>query len=95
MIIASLPFTPLLILGFSKALNSFKKQRSVSTLETSYSLNDFAFCWLLAVFLLFTFAATKLPSYWLPATPAAAILIGLVESHMWRAKRNPYIYNRK
>jgi hypothetical protein len=30
---------------------------------------------LLAVLLLFTTAATKLPSYWLPATPAAALLI--------------------
>ena len=25
----------------------------------------------------FTFAATKLPSYWLPATPAAAIMIAV------------------
>ena len=29
----------------------------------------------MAVLLLFTSAATKLPSYWLPATPAAAVLV--------------------
>ena len=39
-------------------------------------MHQFAGCWLLAVLLLFTTAATKLPSYWLPATPAAALLIG-------------------
>ena len=32
-------------------------------------------CWLGSVFIFFTISATKLPSYWLPATPAAAILI--------------------
>ena len=33
----------------------------------------------------FTFSATKLPSYWLPATPAAALLIGLASV---REKKN-------
>jgi len=40
-------------------------------------LRSFAACWLLAVLVFFTLAATKLPSYWLPATPAAALLIAL------------------
>ena len=31
----------------------------------------------MAVLLFFTAAATKLPSYWLPAIPAAAVLIAL------------------
>jgi hypothetical protein len=40
-------------------------------------LGRFAACWLLAVLLFFTLAATKLPSYWIPATPAAGILMAL------------------
>jgi hypothetical protein len=44
------------------------------------SLGRFAACWLLAVLLFFTLAATKLPSYWLPATPAAGLLIALAGS---------------
>jgi 4-amino-4-deoxy-L-arabinose transferase-like glycosyltransferase len=42
-----------------------------------HSLAPFAACWLLGVLTFFTLAATKLPSYWLPATPAAALLITL------------------
>jgi 4-amino-4-deoxy-L-arabinose transferase-like glycosyltransferase len=45
--------------------------------EPALSLQRFAACWLLAVLLFFTLAATKLPSYWLPATPAAGLLIAL------------------
>ena len=45
-------------------------------LAPEQSLHQFAGAWLVAVLLLFTTAATKLPSYWLPATPAAALLIG-------------------
>ena len=44
------------------------------------SLAPFAACWLLGVLTFFTLAATKLPSYWLPATPAAALLITLAGS---------------
>ena len=36
---------------------------------------EFSFFWLISVFIFFTISATKLPSYWLPATPAASILI--------------------
>jgi len=32
-------------------------------------------CWLTSVLIFFSVSATKLPSYWLPAIPAAAILI--------------------
>lgn len=39
------------------------------------SLGRFAAAWLLAVLLFFTLSATKLPSYWLVATPAAALLV--------------------
>ncbi len=67
MLIAALPFTALLLLG----LVEIPRGRSAP----DQSLHQFAACWLLAVLLLFTSAATKLPSYWLPATPAASLLI--------------------
>ncbi len=77
LVIASLPFTPFLILGLyesiSTALNNLLKSRKFSPEE---SLPLFSSAWLLSVLLLFTCAGTKLPSYWLPATPAAALLIG-------------------
>ncbi len=74
MIIASLPFTPFLFHGIFKAfkdlLHSFKESCTAS--ET---LNIFSLCWLTSVLIFFSISATKLPSYWLPAIPAAAILI--------------------
>ena len=66
LVVASLPWSPLLLLGLWRAL-----------VGRQVSLASFAACWLLAVMLLFSFSATKLPSYWLPATPAAAILAAL------------------
>ncbi len=77
MVVASLPFTPLLMLGIYQSFRSFQRKNDISQIEVSESLRNFATCWLLAVLVFFTFAATKLPSYWLPATPAAALLIGL------------------
>merc|ERR1712185_487988 len=67
MLVAAMPFSPLLLLGLAR----IPRQRT----SPDKSLHQFAGCWLLAVLLLFTTAATKLPSYWLPATPAAALLI--------------------
>ena len=90
MLLAALPFSLLLILGFAICLKR-RLRRHVVFESPSHSLATFASSWLLATFLFFTAAATKLPSYWLPATPAAAILIGLstrmptssVESYRW------------
>lgn len=67
LVAASLPLTPLLLLGLARSL--------APSLEPGASLPRFAACWLLVVLGFFTLAATKLPSYWLPATPAAALLI--------------------
>ena len=67
LVVASLPFTPLLLAGLVAALRR--------PLPAAASLPAFAACWLLAVLLFFTVAATKLPSYWIPATPAAGFLI--------------------
>jgi 4-amino-4-deoxy-L-arabinose transferase-like glycosyltransferase len=71
LVIASLPATPLLLLALGRSLGPLRAQ------PPSLSLGRFCACWLLAVFVFFSVAATKLPSYWLPATPAAAVLIAL------------------
>ena len=76
MLIAAVPFTPLLLL----ALANVPRHRTAP----DASLPQFAFSWLLAVLLLFTSAATKLPSYWLPATPAAALLIAFATTGVKR-----------
>ncbi|MCT0204435.1 glycosyltransferase family 39 protein [Synechococcus sp. CS-602] len=83
MVVASLPFTPLLGLGLARGLRDGARQGTTrgeggsERRPASASLRSFAACWLLAVLVFFTLAATKLPSYWLPATPAAALLIAL------------------
>ena len=70
LVLGSLPSSPLLLLGLSRAL-------SWRPAAAPLSLRRFAACWLLAVLLFFSVAATKLPSYWLPAIPAAALLVAL------------------
>lgn len=86
LMVASLPMTPLLLLGLGRALGppgwsgrwSGRRSRESGSQPAPTSLARFATCWLLAILLFFSIAATKLPSYWLPATPAAALLIALV-----------------
>ncbi len=73
LILASLPFSIFLIHGI---INTFKELIKNFELR-SESLNSiyiFSLCWLISVFLFFSFSATKLPSYWIPAIPAASIL---------------------
>ncbi len=74
MILASLPFTPFLYHGIFIATRDFFKssKKSCNVTETLYI---FSLCWLISVLIFFSLSATKLPSYWLPAIPAAAILI--------------------
>ena len=85
LVVASLPFTPLLLLGLAQTLARGRRQ------PASASLGPFAACWLLVVFGFFTLAATKLPSYWLPATPAAGVLIALAAQDLlaWRNPAHP------
>ena len=93
LLVAALPVTPLLLLALARAVGPLRLRRwralplpvAASTLAPELSLARFAACWLLAILLFFTAAATKLPSYWLPATPAAALLIALVSQLPWRA----------
>jgi 4-amino-4-deoxy-L-arabinose transferase-like glycosyltransferase len=81
LVVASLPATPLLLLGLARAIGRLRPSlRPALPLAASASLGRFAACWLLAVLLFFTVAATKLPSYWLPATPAAGLLIALASA---------------
>ena len=74
MILASLPFTPFLYHGIFKTFKDFLKssKESCNVTETLYT---YSLCWLTSVLIFFSISATKLPSYWLPAIPAAAILI--------------------
>jgi len=74
MILASLPFTPFLYYGIFKAFKDFLKssKQSCNVTDTLYT---YSLCWLISVLFFFSLSATKLPSYWLPAIPAAAILI--------------------
>jgi len=74
MILASLPFTPFLFHGIYEALKDFLKNSEESCNENG-TLYTFSLCWLTSVLIFFSISATKLPSYWLPAIPAAAILI--------------------
>ncbi len=79
LLIAALPATPLLLLGLGRALGPLRLALWPALPQpAASSLARFAACWLLVVFAFFTLAATKLPSYWLPATPAAALLVALV-----------------
>ncbi|MFN9692227.1 MAG: ArnT family glycosyltransferase [Synechococcaceae cyanobacterium] len=79
LVVSSLPFTPLLLLGLARAIGPLGASllRPAQPRPAPLSLDRFAACWLLAVLVFFTSAATKLPSYWLPATPAAALLIAI------------------
>ena len=75
LVVASLPFTPLLLAGLWDGLR-WKAP------APELSLQRFAACWLLAVLAFFTLAATKLPSYWIPATPAAGLLMALAAQQL-------------
>jgi len=74
MILASLPFTPFLFHGIFKAFKDFLKS-SKQSFNVTDTLYTYSLCWLISVLIFFSLSATKLPSYWLPAVPAASILI--------------------
>ena len=74
MIFASLPFTPFLYYGIIKTVKDFLKS-SKNICDVTETLHIYSLCWLFSVLIFFSISATKLPSYWLPAIPAASILI--------------------
>ena len=90
MILASLPFTPFLYHGIFKAFKDFLKssKQSCNVTETLYT---YSLCWLISVLIFFSLSATKLPSYWLPAIPAAAILISNSFINLKNSNKN-YLY---
>ena len=74
MILASLPFTPFLFYGIFKAVKDFLISLKAGC-KVNETLYTYSLCWFTSVLVFFSISATKLPSYWLPAIPAAAILI--------------------
>jgi 4-amino-4-deoxy-L-arabinose transferase-like glycosyltransferase len=84
LLVASLPFTPLLLLSLRRVL-----QAARCPLPPARSLGRFCAAWLLAVLLFFSVSATKLPSYWLVATPAAALLVALAATGADRRPASP------
>ena len=88
LIIASLPFTPLLILGIIKGTKEITRSFLKKSIKPSHSLLVFSISWLLSVFIFFTLSGTKLPSYWLPAIPAAAIIVGQAENFELNQRNN-------
>jgi len=74
LILASLPFSIFLIHGIIDTFKELIKKFQIRS-ERVNSIYIFSLCWLSSVFLFFSFSATKLPSYWIPAIPAASILI--------------------
>ena len=87
MIIASLPFSVFLIHGVA---DTFKELvlKIYTRSESANNIYIFSLCWLLSIFLFFSISATKLPSYWLPAVPAASILICRSAQILSLEKRN-------
>jgi len=73
-------FLPLAI-----AHTQFWKRSITRRQPRSEQLGLFAVFWFAGVFLFFTVAVTKLPSYVLPLMPAAAILVAL----LWQAAQTP------
>ena len=74
LVLASLPFSIFLIHGIVDTFNDLFKQFEIKSEHTN-NIYIFSLCWLMSVFLFFSFSATKLPSYWIPAIPPASILI--------------------
>ena len=74
MFISALPFSIFLFDGIYQTAKGMVEQFR-QDIQISETLDIFSFCWIFGIFIFFSISATKLPSYWLPATPAAAILI--------------------
>ena len=87
MIIASLPFSVFLIHGIADTFKELVLKIYIRS-ESTNSIYIFSLCWLFSIFLFFSISATKLPSYWLPAIPAASILISRSAQILCLEKRN-------
>ena len=93
MILASLPLTAFLIYGIISTFNEIILNFKIRSEKTN-NIYIFSLCWLISVLLFFSFSATKLPSYWIPAIPAASILICKSTQFVGINKRNiPLIWS--
>ena len=87
LIVGSLPFSIFLFHGIFETIKEFIiDSNNESNNENSLFL--FSLCWFLSILIFFSISATKLPSYWLPATPAAAILIAKSAKTLIQRKKN-------
>jgi len=87
MFLASLPFSIFLIYGIIETVKELIYKFQIKS-ESANDIYIFSLCWLTSVFLFFSFSATKLPSYWIPAIPAASILISRSDQVLNIKKRN-------
>ena len=74
MVIGTLPFSIFLFHGIFETIREYIIDNGRES-KNDNSLYLFSLCWLFSILIFFSISATKLPSYWLPASPAAAILI--------------------
>ena len=74
MVLASLPFSAFLLHAVVDTFKELILKFQIRS-ESTNSIYLFSMCWLISVFVFFSISATKLPSYWIPAIPAASILI--------------------
>lgn len=89
---------PVVLLGFAPwsiylpvaiARLQFWQRSHWRSKDRSTQLGLFALFWFVGVFVFFTIAATKLPSYVLPLMPAAAILVALLWSEELKLEGDP------
>jgi 4-amino-4-deoxy-L-arabinose transferase-like glycosyltransferase len=78
-----MPWTFLIIPALARA-RSLKPRAGIED-----ALLTFAWVWLVAPLLFFSFSSSKLPGYILPVFPALAILIGSELERIWRGRRSP------
>lgn len=79
--VASLPWSPRIVVALWQSVRA-----PIDAPHTS--LPRFCASWLFAVLLFFTASATKLPSYWLPAVPATALILAFDCGRQGTVRRN-------
>lgn len=87
-LVAFIPWSAYLPLAIARL--RFWRRKHWQNQPRQAQLGLFSFVWFTAIFLFFTIAVTKLPSYTLPLIPAAAILVALLWSdQLTRSETRP------
>ena len=73
--------------AFKELLKSFKEG-----FDSAETLSIYSLCWFVAVFIFFSISATKLPSYWLPATQLQQFLSNSFLKFKNQNKNFSYLY---